>query len=217
MHKVLYAAIGFVIGAVGSYIFAKKKFEKELQAKTESMERTYKAMRERDLKKAEEEKQTAVEDAKVQTVQEIREATASVDIIQLADEEEQELREFWEMIGDDPSFNDSWKEYFKSIEDYLVSTAVTPPPYNITEEMFSDILNNHNNKVHIILDKTTEFESARNADTGEEIFDFHDSIGDIEHNTLDPERKIGGYWYVRNPYEDTDYCIEVLTMADLVH
>lgn len=216
MYKAIYAVGGLIVGAIAGYIFAKKKFEKELQAKTEAMERTYKAMRERDLKKAEDEKAEAVENAKVETVQEIREATATVDVIHLAEEEERELREFWEMIGDDPSYNESWETYFKSIEDYLVPTAAAVPPYNITEEMFANITN-HYNKVHIIVDKTSEFESARNADTGEEIFDFHDSLGDIEHDTFNPERKIGGYWYIRNPYEDTDYCVEVLTMADLVH
>lgn len=216
MHKAIIGLIGFAIGSVAGYFVAKRKFDKKLASVTESMERTYQAMKERDKKKADEEKQEAVEKAKVETKQQVREEDNSVDVIRLAEAEERELNEFWETISTDPEFNDDWKKYFESIEDYLVSTAVAVPPYNITEEMFADI-SNHFNKVHIVLDKSTEFESARNADTGEEIFEFHDSIGDIEHDTLNPKRKIGGYWYVRNPYEDTDYCVEVITMADLVH
>ena len=216
MHKLLYAAIGLVAGGIGGYFIARRKFNKELAAKTEVMERTYKAMKERDQAKAAEEKQEAIEKTKVAPTQQVREENAQVDVIRLAEAEERELSEFWEMISEDPSFNDSWKEYFESIEDYLVSTAVGVPPYNITEEMFSDI-SNHFDKVHIVIDKSSEFESAANADTNEQVFDFHDSIGDIEYDTLNPDRKIGGYWYVRNTYEDTDYCVEVITMADLVH
>lgn len=216
MHKLLFAAVGFVVGGLGGYFLAKKKFDKELAAKTEAMERTYKAMKERDKAKAENEKQEAIEQTKTETIQHVREEDARVDVIRLAEAEERELREFWEMIAEDPSYNDTWKEYFESIEDYILSTSVGAPPYNITEEMFSNI-SNHYNKVHIVIDKASEFESARNADTDEAIYDFHDSIGDIEHDTLNPDRKIGGYWYVRNPYEDTDYCVEVITMADLCH
>lgn len=216
MNKLIYGAIGLVIGSIGGYFVARRKFQKELAAKTESLERTYKAMREIDEQKSVEKTEEAVQKAKEETREKVHEEMNSVDVVQLAAEEEQELNAFWETFSEDPACDDSWTEYFKSIEDYLVSTAAGVPPYNITEEMFSDI-SNHYNKVHLVIDKVSELESARNVDTDEVTYDFHYSIGDIEYNTLDPARKIGGYWYIRNPNEDTDYCVELVTMEDLVH
>ncbi|MBP5775732.1 MAG: hypothetical protein J6W36_08560 [Clostridiales bacterium] len=87
MHKLLYAAIGFVAGGIGGYFLARRKFNKELAAKTEALERTYKAMKERDQAKAAEEKQEAIEKTKVETTQQVREENAHVDVIRLAEAE----------------------------------------------------------------------------------------------------------------------------------
>lgn len=217
LKKLIIAAIiGFGVGTVTGYFIAKKKFDKALDEKVKSLERTYKAMKELDEKKANEEKEAAIEKAKVETRQQVREEDASVDIIRLADAEQRELVEFWECRAEDPDFNDDWREYFESIEDYLVSTAAMSPPYNITEEMFADVTN-HYNKVHVMLDLASEFPTARNVDTDERLEDYNVSLGVDEYDTLNDKRKINGYWYIRNDYEDTDYCVEVLTMADLVH
>lgn len=216
LKKLIIAAIGFGAGTAVGYFIAKKKFDKALDEKVKSLERTYKAMRELDEKKANEEKEAAIEKAKIETKQQVREEDAAVDVIRLADAEQRELNEFWECRADDPDFNDDWKEYFESIEDYLVSTSAMAPPYNITEEMFSDP-SNHYNKVHVVLDLASDYPTARNVDADEGLENYNMSLGVDEYDTLNDKRKIGGYWYIRNDYEDTDYCVEVLTMADLVH
>lgn len=207
---------GLAAGAVSGYFVARKKFNAELKEALDKAEARYKFLRDADKSEAETEKQKAIEEAKVEAIKTVLTEDAhindGVDLNALCREEEAE-RYGAGLIVEHPGseFYDEeqdWNDYLESVSEYVGSSI----PYNITEEMFSETHQHYEKrKLYLCVDEGEDY--AYDADTGDIVDNYHDVIGDETHDTLSPEREMGGAWYVRNDMEATDYMIQYQNSA----
>lgn len=212
---------GLAAGAVGGYFAAKKKFDKQLKESAEKLEAQYQDRLKRELsdadKKAEEHEKQSVVEALKKVEDEDAHVNDGVDVIALADEEEDEEDDLiipdWDP-GNGSEFDDpdeEWAEYLDSVSEY-VGTA---RPYNITETMFSETkVHYQKRKLYLCVDEDQDY--AYDADTGNIVEGYHLLIGDEEYDTLIPQRCDNAAWYVRNDREETDFMIQYQNSA-LLH
>lgn len=213
-------AIGLVGGGVTGYFVARKKAKKELKEALEKAEARYQYLRDVDAAEANADKKEAIEKAKVEALKRVEEEDRyidqGVDVIALADEEEDEddlLIEGWD-AGNGSEFDDpekDWAEYLDSISEYIG----TARPYNITEEMYSEGNPDYQKrKLYLCIydDPDTE-DYAYDADTGEIEPNWHMLIGDQDFDTMSSWRCDGGAWYIRNDREETDFMCQYQNSA----
>ena len=207
---------GLAAGAAGGYFAARKKFKAELKDALDKAEVRYQHLRGVDHSEAEMEKRKAIEEAKIEAIKTVLAEDAhindGVDLDALCREEEEEARGSGLIVEHPGSeFYDEeqdWDDYLESVSEYVGSAV----PYNITEEMFSETHQHYEKrKLYLCVDEGEDY--AYDADTGDIVDGYHDLIGDESHNTLDPEREMGGAWYVRNDMEATDFMIQYQNSA----
>ena len=217
-------AVGAVSGALAGYFAAREKSKKELKEALEKAEARYQFLRDQEKSEAAVEKDKAVKEAVVEALKNVEEEDShildGVDVLALSEEElkEKERWEKWKEDGlvlneeDDRTPEEEWDDYFDSVKEY-VGTA---RPYNITEEMYSEEVDNGYAKVKMILcvyDDEEHEDYAYDADSGKIIEGYHDLIGDDEFDTMDPCRCDCGAWYIRNDREETDFMVQYQNSA----
>lgn len=173
------AIVGGVVGFFAAKVHYKKKFEEELNG----IRATH-----NELKAA---KETPKEDA---AKEEPKEPTSDEVVYNLSEEEADEDYEF-----DEEELADARVQFAREVEEYIG----TGRPYNITEDEFNTPYQGYN-KVTMVINE--DVDRAYDADTGEEIEDWHDIIGDQTFDTLNPEHEDDfGAIYVRSENQGTDY------------
>lgn len=174
------AIVGGAIGFFTAKFHYKKKFEEELS----SIRATH-----NELKAA---KETPKEDA---VEGEPKEPTSDEVVYNLSEEEETD--EDYEF--DEEELADARIQFSREVEEYIGTSR----PYNITEDEFNTPYQGYN-KVTMVINE--DVDRAYDADTGEEIEDWHDIIGDQTYDTLNPEHEDDfGAIYVRSENQGTDY------------
>lgn len=123
-----------------------------------------------------------------------KEQTSDEVVYNLSEEETDEDYEF-----DEEELADARVQFAREVEEYIG----TGRPYNITEDEFNTPYQGYN-KVTMVINE--DVDRAYDADTGEEIEDWHDIIGDQTFDTLNPEHEDDfGAIYVRSENQGTDY------------
>lgn len=173
------AIVGGVVGFFAAKVHYKKKFEEELNS----------------IRATHNELKAAKETPKEESAKEVpTEPTSDEVVYNLSEEETDEDYEF-----DEDELADARVQFAREAEEYMG----TGRPYNITEDEFSTPYQGYN-KVTMVINE--DVDRAYDADTGEEIEDWHDIIGDQTYDTLNPEHEDDfGAIYVRSENQGTDY------------
>jgi hypothetical protein len=193
MKTVVIGLVSFLVGGAGGYFLARRQYRKKLDKTIESINETQKAVQEKKEEKAEAESEEKQKD-------EDKDIDGHVDVYALAEEEKDESDE--ELYFDDYDTR-SRIEFESKFEDYYGTNI----PYPITQETYDDHDGTHT-KRHIFI--YTDEDKAYDQDTGEEVENFHTSIGDEEYDTLNEDNAVDfpGCWYIRNDAEGIDYEVE---------
>lgn len=184
MNKsIIFGIGGAIVGGVVGFFAAKFRYKKKFEEELNSIRATH-----NELKAA---KETPKEDA----AKEVPEEPTSDEVVyNLSEEEADEDYEF-----DEEELADARVQFAREVEEYIG----TGRPYNITEEEFGTPYQGYN-KVTMVINE--DVDRAYDADTGEEIEDWHDIIGDQTYDTLNPEHEDDfGAIYVRSENQGTDY------------
>lgn len=194
MKTVVIGIVSFLVGGVGGYLFAKRQYQKKLDETIESINETQRAVSE----KKSEEKATASE--KDEKVDEDKDVDGHVDVYALSKEESDEE-------DDSLYFDDYDKKARIEFESKFENYYGTNIPYPITQETYDEHDGTHT-KRHIFV--YADEDKAYDQDTGEEVENFHASIGDDEYDTLNEDNAVDfpGCWYIRNDAEGIDYEVE---------
>lgn len=180
MNKsIIFGICGVVIGGIAGFFAARFHYKKKFEDELNSIRATH-----NELKAAKEAPKEAPE-----------EPTSDEVVYNLSEEEtEDEDYEF-----DEEELADARIQFAREVEEYIG----TGRPYNITEEEFGTPYQGYN-KVTMVINE--DVDRAYDADTGEEIEDWHDIIGDQTYDTLNPKYEDDfGAIYVRSENQGTDY------------
>lgn len=179
MNKsIIFGIGGSIVGGVVGFLAARFRYKKKFEEELNSIRATH-----NELKAA---KETPKEVSKEPTSDEV--------VYNLSEEETDEDYEF-----DEDELADARVQFAREAEEYMG----TGRPYNITEEEFGTPYQGYN-KVTMVINE--DVDRAYDADTGEEIEDWHDIIGDQTYDTLNPEHEDDfGAIYVRSENQGTDY------------
>lgn len=198
MKTVVIGIVSFLVGGVGGYLFAKRQYQKKLDETIESINETQRAVSE----KKSEEKATASE--KDEKVDEDKDVDGHVDVYALSKEESDKEED---EEDDSLYFDDYDKKARIEFESKFENYYGTNIPYPITQETYDEHDGTHT-KRHIFI--YADEDKAYDQDTGEEVENFHVSIGDDEYDTLNEDNAVDfpGCWYIRNDAEGIDYEVE---------
>lgn len=194
MKTVVIGIVSFLVGGVGGYLFAKRQYQKKLDETIESINETQRAVSE---KKSEEKTTASDGDEKID---EDKDVDGHVDVYALSKEECDEE-------DDTLYFDDYDKKARIEFESKFENYYGTNIPYPITQETYDEHDGTHT-KRHIFI--YADEDKAYDQDTGEEVENFHASIGDDEYDTLNEDNAVDfpGCWYIRNDAEGIDYEVE---------
>lgn len=185
MNKsIIFGIVGTVVGGIAGFLAAKVRYKKKFEEELSNIRATH-----NELKAA---KETPKED----TANEVPKEPNSDEVVYNISEEE-ETDEDYEF--DEEELADARIQFAREVEEYIG----TGRPYNITEDEFNTPYQGYN-KVTMVINE--DVDRAYDADTGEEIDDWHDIIGDQTYDTLNPEHEDDfGAIYVRSENQGTDY------------
>jgi hypothetical protein len=182
--SIIFGIVGAVVGGIAGFLAAKVHYKKKFEDELNSIRATH-----NELKAT---KETPKED----DAKEVPEEPTSDEVVYKLSEEE-EADEDYEF--DEEELADARVQFAREVEEYIG----TGRPYNITEEEFGTPYQGYN-KVTMVINE--DVDRAYDADTGEEIEDWHDIIGDQTFDTLNPEHEDDfGAIYVRSENQGTDY------------
>lgn len=218
MKNLLTFVIGVAVGTVAGVLATKKHYKDEFQKYCEmkSAEETAKELAKRVSDKIKTEiDETEAAEENTEPASKEEDGSESNDTDESADEDEDEdwLREPEIHITRDPFDveDDDWlteeekelieaeREFQKEIEEYI-GTRI---PYNITKHMYDTPYNYFTKSILVINEKE---DRAYDANTGEELEDWHEVIGDRDYGTLDEDKKDEfGVIYIRCENISTDY------------
>lgn len=209
MKKMILAFIlGTTLGYGASYLYLKRKFKNELDEKVKSIADTNEALKEIKAKKEE----VLEPETKPEENASNDDENGHVDVLKLSEEE---IKNGEASVDDSYEDDDAWGddyltedereaerarlEYMKEIEEYIGGDI----PYNITEDMYNEPYNGFNKTICMI---NLKDDKAYDANTGEEIEDYHTYIGDRDYGTCDDSRKDkNGRIFVRSELMSTDF------------
>lgn len=214
MKVIIGGLVGLAIGAIGGYFVAKRKFNKELEARIKAIADT-----KEDLKKIREEakkQEETTEDREEPTDIPNEGITASVldklcegeedvetdDTVQSYNPEEIDPYELELETEDEREARLYEAQCRREVEQYI---SEGHDAYNITEEMYNEPFEGYKKGICMINEEADE---AYDADTGEIIEDWHVALG-TDWGTIDEERADhNGRIFVRCERLATDYEID---------
>lgn len=203
MKGIIFGVICFLAGGATGYFVAKRQYRKKLDAEIESITKTQEELKAK--REAKEEPQNKENAEEKPNVDDDKDLNGHVDVMTLADEEEENDEGF------DPDSDDYCDDYderarveFESRFQQYYGTGI---PYPITQATYDEKDGTHFKRRMIIY---SEEDAAYDADSGEQFENYHELIGDTEYDTLNDENcsDYYGVWYIRNDAEGFDYEIE---------
>lgn len=202
-RAIIAGAAGLIVGLGGGYLVAKRKFDKKLKKELEAIKETQAAI-DASKKAKEESKEAEVAEAQEKETKEEPddedEENGHVDVYRLAEEEQDDDDDYWPgyETPEERELRLEKEAYQREVNEYIGSQSA----YNITQQQFEE--RNGNDKVVMMICRADD--RAYNADTGEEIEDYHLEIMDDELGTLEPDKADEfGCYYVHSERSDTDY------------
>ena len=202
MNKLIFALIGAAIGGVTGFfvgkVSSKKRYEKELKEREESIKSTYDALLEKAKKEAEE-KISELEASKEPDDDD--EGNGKVDVIKASYEESEDEdygRYGTEYDDYEKELRDARAEFLREVEEEYGSRG---EPYNISEDVYNEPFPGFG-KGTIMIDESID--KAYDQD-GIEVEDWHVVVGD-SYGTLDKDRQDEyGRIFIRCPRVAMDY------------
>lgn len=195
MNKsIIFGIVGAIAGGVAGFFAAKAHYKKKFDAELEAIRTTHE-----EINSSKNKMETETKGDKNSVYHQI--SIKSNDSYEDDDDSEDESDEDYDEydLDDDRELEDARIQFEREVEEYVG----TGRPYNITEDEFNTPYEGYNKVVMVI---NEDVDRAYDADTGEEIDDWHDIIGDKTYDTLNPERKDDfGSIYVRSENQGTDY------------
>lgn len=195
MNKsIIFGIVGAIAGSVAGFFAAKAHYKKKFDAELEAIRTTHAEINASKNKMETETKGDNEEHSNESIVYNLAEEEDD------SEDDSDESYEYDEYdLDEDRELEDARIQFRREVEEYIGTSR----PYNITEDEFNTPYEGYN-KVMMVINE--DVDRAYDADTGEEIDDWHDIIGDKTYGTLNPERKDDfGSIYVRSENQGTDY------------